>query len=505
MKVLLIRPDPGNERFGLGPFFRVEPLGLEYLAAAIQGRGVDVVIADLRYRPRLETWMRRVRPRLVGITCTHALEYDQVLDVARQVRRLSPQTFIVVGGHAAAAFDAPLHDRSIDAICSDDGEEVFPLLVDALEGRRRLQDVPALLLRIGGEFVPTQPLAERTCLDLVPLPARHLVERYRKRYLCLNYQPVWLLETARGCPYRCSFCSVWQLYGRTFRERAIDSVVADFSAVGPNIFVADDLFWNHAERSRELALALRKRGIRKRWILVQARGDTVARHPELLELWRPVAERMDIFFGFETPTDQSLSELDKDTDIAKTVEGVEAARAAGYGITGNFVIDLDWDEDDFQRLWDFVDEHGLQRSGYTILTPLPGTAYFERVRQLVSGQPWYKYDMHHLLWEPHLGAKRFFELFAETWQRSVLNLKGHKKLSDWVRQVELRKLPTLVALLLRTQRQMNPTAYLEEHHAPGGRHGQLLGPLQELWTQQLGSPRAARQAATSGRARHEAA
>ena len=79
MNVLLLRPDPGNERFGLGPFFRVEPLGLEYIAAALRTRGHSPAIVDLRFR-RVSSWVKRTRPRLVGISCMHALEYDRVLD-----------------------------------------------------------------------------------------------------------------------------------------------------------------------------------------------------------------------------------------------------------------------------------------------------------------------------------------------------------------------------------------------------------------------------------------
>ena len=61
MRVLLLRPDPGNERFGLGPFFRVEPLGLEYIGAALRNGGHEPTVADLRFRPGLGAWMRRVR------------------------------------------------------------------------------------------------------------------------------------------------------------------------------------------------------------------------------------------------------------------------------------------------------------------------------------------------------------------------------------------------------------------------------------------------------------
>ena len=123
----------------------------------------------------------------------------------------------------------------------------------------------------------------------MPLPARHHVAGWRRQYACLAHRPTWLIETARGCPFRCSFCSIWQLHARSVRERSIDSVCQDFASVGDHVFVADDLFWYHPARSLALAQELRRRGIRKRWMLVQSRVDLVARHPELLEAWRPLA------------------------------------------------------------------------------------------------------------------------------------------------------------------------------------------------------------------------
>src|SRR5215471_2273748 len=264
MKVLLLRPDPGNERFGLGPFFRVEPLGLEYIGAALRSQGHEPTIVDLRFRGSIGTWIRRTRPRLVGLSGMHALEYDKILEAAREVRRFAPDAFVLAGGHAVAAYSSPLETNDLDAICVDDGEEVVPALAAALESGTPVSSVSALRLRTPQGWISTAPLAERTGLDRVPLPARDLVQRHRNGYHCLLFKPVWLIETARGCPFRCSFCSVWQLYDRSFRERSIGAVVEDFRSAGDAVFVADDLFWNHPARSLELAQELRKRGIRQR-------------------------------------------------------------------------------------------------------------------------------------------------------------------------------------------------------------------------------------------------
>ena len=466
MNVLLLRPDPGNERFGLGPFFRVEPLGLEYVASALAARGHEPAIVDMRFRgTSLRAWIRRARPRVVGISAMHALEFDRVVETARAIRRESPDVFILVGGHAAAAYPSPLEDDAIDAICTDDGEEVLPALADALAAGRPASTVPALRLRTLDGWTATVPLAERTGLDRVPVPARHLVERHRNGYHCLLFKPVWLVETARGCPFRCNFCSVWQLYDRSFRERSIGAVVDDLAAVGDAVFIADDLFWNHPARSLELAAALKRRGVFKRWLLVQTRTDLVCRHPELLEAWRPLAKDFDIFFGLEAASDEGLAHVVKDNQVTASVEAARVARSMKYGVTGNFLVDPDWSEAEFQELWDFVAKHGFQRAGYTILTPLPGTELFQKLSPILAGQPWFKYDMHHVLWEPRLGAKRFFELYAETWRRSILNTSGEKSWIEWMRQVRPAQIPYLTRVLLRTQRMMKAEAYLREHEA----------------------------------------
>ena len=470
MNVLLLRPVTENERFGLGPFFRIEPLGMEYIAAALEAAGHRVALADLRFSQPLASVMQRTRPELVGIAAMHALESDEVVELARQVRRLSPDVPIVIGGHTAAAYPEPFISPDISAVVLDDGERALPVLCDALSRRQPLSTVPGLALPDGPDgLVRTAGERGTLALDEVPLPSRNLVASWRRQYACLAHRPAWLVETARGCPFRCSFCSIWQLHSRAVRERSIDSVCRDLASVGDHVFIADDLFWYHPSRSLALANELRRRGVRKKWILVQSRVDTVARHPELLAAWRPVARDFDIFFGLEAATDEGLSGLAKDTTVDYTAQGIDVARRLGYGVTGNFVIDPAWREQDFERLWGFVERHSLFQAGFTILTPLPGTAYFETMRERLRARRWSHFDMHHLLWEPALGPERFFELYCETWRRSVLNLRGRKSVWQWMREVDPRNALFLLGALRRTQKLMDPAHYMREYDlAPKG-------------------------------------
>ncbi len=463
MDILFIRPDPGNERFGLGPFFRVEPLGVEYIAAALARRGVRSRAVDQRFDRRLDRFLDE-RPQVVGIAGQHALEFDRVIATAREVRRRLPDAFVVVGGHAVAAYPKPLEIPEVDAVVTGDGEEVMVDLVDALASRRPLSEVAGLRLRTPDGWVSTMA-APRLELPADIQPARHLVDRYRDRYMCVLFRPLWAIETARGCPFRCSFCSITNLFGRSFRHRPIGAVVEDFATSGEHVFVVDDLFWYPAARSLELAQALKKRGIKKRFLLVQSRTDLVARHPELLEAWRPVAEKFDIFFGLEAADAAQLSAMRKDATVDHTVDGIGVARAHDYGVTGNFIIDPTWGEDDFGRLWEFVRVHRLQRSGFTIATPLPGTDEYERVQPALAGIAWERFDMHHLLAEPRLGHERFLGLYAETWRRSVLNARASTRWLKWMREVKVAQIPALLGVLRRTQRLMDKGAYLAEHEA----------------------------------------
>jgi hopanoid C-3 methylase len=466
MYVLLLRPVPGNERFGLGPFFRIEPLGMEYVAAALEARGHGVTIADLRFTQRIESTIRATAPGLIGIACMHALETDAVVALVKRVRRVAPNAFLLIGGHSAAAYPRPFLVDGVDAICVDDGERVVPRVVEALERRQPLSEIPGLMLRDPEQpngFTETEGTTGDYHLDEVPLPARQHVAAWRSKYACLAHRPTWLVETARGCPFRCSFCSIWQLHDRTFRERSIEHVCQDFASVGDHVFVADDLFWHHAPRSHALAQELVKRGLRKQWVLVQSRVDLVARHPELLEAWKPFAREFDVFFGLEAATNEGLKGLVKDTTVDRTADAIAIAREIGFGVTGNFVIDPAWEQADFERLWAFIEQHKLWAAGFTILTPLPGTDYYEEMRPRIRAAEWAQFDMHHLLWEPKLGARRFFELYCETWRRSVLNLGGRKRWWQWLQDVRLRDTIFLARMLRRTQHLMDPEFYLSEH------------------------------------------
>jgi radical SAM superfamily enzyme YgiQ (UPF0313 family) len=465
----LIQPSSADLHFGLSPFFRTEPLGLEYIAAALVRAGHCVQLADMSFeRRKLAKIVRQFQPEIAGIACLHILDVASTLRAAQEIKSIDPGVFVATGGHSVAAYPKAMEDASgIDAICLGEGESVMAALCEAVAQRRSLAQVPSLLLPDGtGKFAPTQ--GEREWLDLsqVAIPDRVAVNRYRKNYVCLNYMPVWTMETTRGCPHTCKFCSVWQFYKGSCRFHAPQNVRRDFEQTGENVFVIDDFFWGDAAKSEELAKELLASRERKNWLLVQSRVDLVAGNPELLELWRPLARNFDIFFGFESPTRKGLDSLHKGTDVSKIVEAIRVAREYGFGITGNFIIDPEFTEEDFVELWEFVALNQIPRVGFTILTPLPGTHFFRQSEPRLRVKDWNQFDLHHLLWEPRLPVERFFELYCETRRRTVLNTAGNKKWWQWMRQVSPRNIVQMARILARVQKLMNPQEYLAEYRVP---------------------------------------
>jgi radical SAM superfamily enzyme YgiQ (UPF0313 family) len=398
----------------------------------------------------------------------HVLDVPATRLLSRRIKQHSKEIFVAVGGHAAAAYPEAFDGaESIDAIGVGEGERAVPALCEAIEHKRPLHHTPSLLLRaVDGSFRSTGEGSGWLDLRQVRPPARALVERYRSRYCCLNYMPVWTMETTRGCPHRCKFCSVWQFYDGSCRFHSPAAVRADFERTGRHVFVIDDLFWANRRQSEDVAQALLASPERKQWMLVQSRVDLVAHNADLLSRWRPLARNFDIFFGFESPTREGLRSLNKGTDVAKTIAAIQTARELGFGVTGNFIIDPDYGEDDFFRLWEFLQTHKLFRVGFTIMTPLPGTEYFDQVRDQLEVFDWDQYDLHHLLWQPRLPVRRFFELYCETWKRTVLNASGRKKWWQWLRQVELRQTARMAKILWRTQKLMDPNTYLSENRLP---------------------------------------
>ena len=425
-RVAFLKPPIGGI-LGLEMLTFVEPLGAICVAAALETEGHTCAVFDLRIDGE-EAGMeacRRFAPQVVGLQCNFTTERFRTLRLARRVRRELPEAFVVVGGHDASREPHGFLDPAIDAIAIGDGEEVMPQLVAALERGGDGSDVPGLALNRGDAQRLTGHAPTRRDLDELPLPARHLIRQYAPHYYINFRKPLALMETARGCPFKCNFCSVWKFHESTFRVKSPERVVAELREIeAPNIFVTDDIFWMDVRRGEEMARQIQAAGIKK-YFTVQTRTDIICKFPHLIEMWKGCGD-LAIFLGLESVTDEGLEAVNKKNTASNNARAIEILKELKVGFTPNFIVDPAWDREDFARLRDWITMTGAYNSGFSILTPLPGTDLWDAASRQVTTHDWEMYDIVHAVLPTKLPLPEFYAEYSRLW-RHVLDLRYETK------------------------------------------------------------------------------
>jgi len=251
MRVLLIRPL--YERKAISPNF---PIGLAYLATALRRAGHRPEILDLPIKAdpwgELKTVLAHDFYPLVGISAL-TVQYPGAIQVAKAVRRLVPAVRLVLGGpHPTALPAESLRESGADFVVRGEGEVALVRLADALETGEGLCDVPGLVFReAGGEGIRSNPQPEiRPTADSLGFPDYSLVDLgpYLRlpmsEYVRPNARPMQIV-TSRGCVFGCTYCH--RLFGREFRARSAESVVAEIEYLNREhrineFLIYDDIF-----------------------------------------------------------------------------------------------------------------------------------------------------------------------------------------------------------------------------------------------------------------------
>ena len=419
MRVSFLKPPIGGI-IGLEMITFVEPLGLECVAGSLEERGHDCQIVDLRIDgfERGFAKLRRFEPEVVGLQCNFTTERFRALSLATRVRRELPDALIVVGGHDASRAPEWFVRPGFDVIVIGDGEEVLPDLVEAWSAVHDLRKVPGLMINTPAGPVATGPAPARANIDHLPFPARHLIREYAGEYYINFRRPLALLETARGCPFKCNFCSVWKFHDSTFREKSPERVVAELRQIeAPNVFITDDIFWMNVKRGRELAEALRSAGIRKHYT-IQTRSDIICKFPDLIEMWKECG-RMTVFLGLEKVDDEGLKSVNKKNTASNNNRAIRILQDLGVGYTPNFIVDPSWERGDFEKLKRWVDETGAYNSGFSVLTPLPGTDLWDETAADVQTEDWELFDIAHTVLPTKLPLDDFYREYAGLWKHAL--------------------------------------------------------------------------------------
>ena len=391
-RIILIQPYPENST-GVGRSTgSFPPLGLLIIDALTPRDTWDVEIID-ESRSRFDSDMDMSNIFLVGISLW-TNQAPRAYNIASVFRRKGIP--VILGGpHPSVIPEEAM--RYGDSVCVGEVEPVWATILEDLKSDS--------LKRIYEGGSPP--------LDIVPVIKHPIMDSYR-----------WgIIQTARGCPYNCSFCSVTIINGRSMRYRPIKDVVEEFKNIKQRIvMVADDNFIGSGrggkERTIELCKALyevRKQGIRKYWGTQCTQN--LGQEDEVLE-WMYKAGCRLVLFGLESINRKVIKDINKGINtLGDYAKNIQNTQRHGITVVGSFIFGNDNDEENvFEDTVGFINEVGIGTQNINISCPLPGTKLFTdmkaagRLRYTNFPEDWEKYNMRYVTLKPkNLTALELYE------------------------------------------------------------------------------------------------
>lgn len=444
MRILLIEPAKSSLTLGGEDVFLFEPLALEYLAAGV-AHDHDVRIHDQRLDPDVDTVLEEFDPDVVGVTA-YTVHVTAVRELCRQIKRWNPGVLTVVGGHHATVAPEDFASRAIDVVVSGEGVFAFRELVRRFERPETFSAIPGVALAMGEKGVGVDS-SRAIDLDALPLPDRQLTAADRGEYYSEYMKPLASIRSSKGCPYRCNFCALWKLAGGHYFRRDPERVVEELAGINEEfVFFADDESLLDAERMKRLARRIAAAGIDKRYFLY-GRSDTVARHPDLLEMWRDVGlERL--FVGFESFRNEDLEYVNKGSTVRDNDRAARILNDLGIDIYASFIVRPEFDEEDFAAMRRYCRQLELSFASFAVLTPLPGTDLYAEVKdEMLTHDPRY-FDFLHTLLPTRLPLRQFYRELDRLYRTAVPLSKGFSFLAKY----PLGELPATLARSVRASR-----------------------------------------------------
>jgi radical SAM superfamily enzyme YgiQ (UPF0313 family) len=371
MKITLIVPRWPRDSFWDVITFKFPLLGTSLLAGLTpeehQISIVDESLTPIDFTEKVD---------LVGITAMTPLA-PRGYEIAREFRQRGVP--VIMGGIHPTWLpeEAKVH---CDSVAIGEADEIW---ADILHDAR------------SNGLKPFYKQERRTDLSKLPLPRRDLLDK--KGYFFEN-----LIQTTRGCPYDCEFCSVTAMYGGSYRTRPIERVEDEIDALERSkgyIFFADDNLVGNMGYARELLTMLSHH--RLRWV---SQGPmSIGRDPELVQLMSK-AGCHGMFIGFESLSHDNLKVMGKRmNEVDEYEEGIRRLHDHGIGVYASFVFGYDYDEPHvFDQFLEFAERNHIEGAFLPVLTPFPGTRVYRRLKEegRILTEDWSKYDMATVVFRP---------------------------------------------------------------------------------------------------------
>lgn len=404
-KILLIEPpvtrpsDFGAKRVRIGI---VPPLGLAYLAAVLEKNNYEVKIYDCLIEGRLEgepykekflryglsddeikKEIKNFSPDIVGVSCLFSAKEMDLLNVCRFAKEVDENIITVAGGaHPTMKYNEVLKDRNLDFVILGEGEYSFLNLIETLNKNGDLSRVDGLAFKNGSRISLNPKTKYIENLDELPLPARYLLkmEKYMNTsspHSGIRRHPFTSMITSRGCPNRCTFCVIRNLWGPRARFRTAKNVLLEIEHLIKTygikeIHFEDDNIMVDNKRARELFSGI----IDNKWDLSlnSPSGLAVATLDEDLLSLMKKAGYFSIAIAIESGDANVLKLMRKPVNLEKVRGVVDAARKVDLKVKGFFILGYPGEtKEQMQRTIDFAAGVSLDWAIFFVATSIPGS------------------------------------------------------------------------------------------------------------------------------------
>lgn len=392
-KIVFIEPKAPN--FHIYTHFYTPRLGIFILATMMRNRGWEVETLCEESGPLDFGEFKDVD--LVGIS-TITSTAPRAYKIADRLRAMGIP--VLMGGpHVTYLTEEAL--KHADFVFRGEGEGPLMAFIDIWEkGGKNYTTVPNLSYIMDGSVVHNPLGAKLTSLDELPFPDFSSILAADIPSFGRRVIPV---QTSRGCPFDCSFCSVTGMFGRRFRFRSTENVLEElrnYNHPKNFIFFYDDNFTANIERAKILLRAMISEGFRFKWS-TQVRAD-VAKDPELVRLMKRAGCHT-LYIGLESVNPRSLEGMKKKQTVEEITRALHMLRKHHIHVHGMFVYGFD--EDDWKTVRKtvrFAKKARLTSTQFLILTPLPGSEFYNQVKRAgrVLFRDWALYDAHHAVFNP---------------------------------------------------------------------------------------------------------
>ena len=313
---------------------------------------------------------------LVGVTgmLMHAPRAYQIAERFRQ--RGIP---VVMGGPHASSLSLEAKEH-VDAVVIGEAENVWEGLIEDVRK---------------GCLKPFYRADAFCSMEKLPFPRLDLLRK--DAYMTIN-----CVQTTRGCPHQCDFCHVTHFFGKTYRCRPVDEVIEEVKRLeGDFLVFIDDNIAGNRRYAKELFTRLRP--LKKQW--ASQASMTLTRDPELLKL---AAESgcVSLFIGVESLSSENLKDVNKSfNQVHQLGEAMKAVHDHDIMVLAGFIFGLDHDDEGvFERTLRFCERNRIELPTFFLLTPLPGTALFQRMESegRLLHKDWGQYNGATVVFKPRL-------------------------------------------------------------------------------------------------------